>query len=86
MCFITQTQIMCFQMKMERAEFLMRQALDLDEAGQEDEAVEMYMESAELCLELVSHNNFLMSGTKFFHNDLKKSSFGLPIAIIFDVL
>ena len=40
-------------MKKERADFLLRQAFDEDEAGNEAEATELYMEAAELCIELV---------------------------------
>ncbi|GAB6032708.1 calpain 7, variant 2 [Chamberlinius hualienensis] len=38
------------QRDMERAEFLIYQALDDDEAGNLDEAVELYMQAVELCL------------------------------------
>lgn len=40
-------------MKMERAEFLVRQAFEEDESGNETEAAELYMETAQLCIELV---------------------------------
>ena len=41
-------------MKNERAEFLLNQAFDEDEQGNEADAAELYMEAAELCIELVS--------------------------------
>ena len=41
---------------MERAEFLLRQAFEQDEGGNEEEAVELYMQAAELCLTLVCTN------------------------------
>ncbi|XP_067938129.1 calpain-7-like isoform X2 [Watersipora subatra] len=51
---VTQTPKTAPQMKLERADFLLRQALDEDEVGHETEAVELYKEAAELCLELRS--------------------------------
>lgn len=38
------------KLELDRAEFLLRQGLDEDEAGNEEEAVEMYLQAAELCL------------------------------------
>lgn len=43
------------QMRMERAEFLVRQAFEEDEAGNETEAADLYMEAAELCIDLVGY-------------------------------
>ena len=40
--------------ELERAEFLLKQGLDEDEAGNEEEAVELYLQAAELCLKAVS--------------------------------
>ena len=54
MCFPFRVSV--FQLKMERAEFLLRQAFEQDEGGNEEEAVELYMQAAELCLTLVCTN------------------------------
>ncbi|KAF6041206.1 CAPN7 [Bugula neritina] len=40
------------QRQKERADFLVRQAFDEDEAGNETEAAELYMEAAQLCIEM----------------------------------
>ncbi|GBN12887.1 Calpain-7 [Araneus ventricosus] len=38
------------KLELERAEFLLRQGLEEDEAGNDEEAVELYLQAAELCL------------------------------------
>lgn len=38
---------------MERAEYLLYQALDDDEAGNTEDALELYMQAVELCLQAV---------------------------------
>lgn len=38
------------KIQLERAEFLMRQGLDEDEAGNKDDAIDLYSEAVELCL------------------------------------
>ena len=46
--------IICnLQMRMERAQFIVRHAFEEDEAGNETEAAELYMEAAQLCIDLV---------------------------------
>lgn len=42
------------KLDLDRAEFLLRQGLDEDEAGNEEEAVELYLQAAELCLKTVN--------------------------------
>lgn len=42
------------KLELDRAEFLLRQGLDEDEAGNEEEAIELYLQAAELCLKAVS--------------------------------
>ena len=42
------------QMRMERAQFIVRHAFEEDEAGNETEAAELYMEAAQLCIDLVN--------------------------------
>ena len=39
---------------MERAQFIVRHAFEEDEAGNETEAAELYMEAAQLCIDLVN--------------------------------
>ena len=41
-------------MRMERAQFIVRHAFEEDEAGNETEAAELYMEAAQLCIDLVN--------------------------------
>lgn len=41
------------QLDLERAEFLMHQALDEDEDGAMDEAVQLYSEAVDVCLKAV---------------------------------
>lgn len=48
-------------MRMERAEFLVRQAFEEDEAGNETEAAELYMEAAELCIDLVGYTTIMFT-------------------------
>ena len=42
---------------MERANFLLRQAFEEDEQGNEKDAIELYLNAAEMCIEAVSNNN-----------------------------
>lgn len=44
------------KLELDRAEFLLKQGLDEDESGNEEEAVELYLQAAELCLKAVSYN------------------------------
>jgi len=43
----------CIQLGLERAKFLIEQAMDEDQQDNLDDAFKMYMEAAELCLKLV---------------------------------
>ena len=47
-------------MNLERAEYMIRQAFDADEAGDEEEAANLYMEAAELCLNLVCYIGYTL--------------------------
>jgi hypothetical protein len=42
------------QASVERAEFIVYQAIDADSRGQSDEAIELYLRALEMCLQLVS--------------------------------
>jgi len=42
------------QLELERATFLIRQAFEEDEAGDREEAVQLYTQAVELCLNIVS--------------------------------
>ena len=42
---------------MERANFLLRQAFEEDEQGNEKDAIELYLNAAEMCIEAVSNND-----------------------------
>ena len=44
---------LCFQVAVERARFLIEQAMEEDEAGNATEATELYMQAAEMCIQLV---------------------------------
>ena len=48
------------QLELDRAKFLVCQALEEDESGAKDDAVELYMQAAELCLKLVSILNLIL--------------------------
>ena len=41
------------QVDLERAHFLVTQAFDEDEKGNSDEAIELYMQAVELCIQTV---------------------------------
>jgi len=43
----------CIQLGLERAKFLIEQAMDEDQQDNLDDAFKMYMEAAEMCLKLV---------------------------------
>lgn len=49
------------QVNLERAEFLLYQALDADEAGRASEAVTLYSEAIELCLQSVGSFSWTQS-------------------------
>ena len=46
------------QLEMERAKFLIQQAFEEDENGTKGDAVELYMQAAELCMKLVRTDLF----------------------------
>ena len=49
------------QSELSRAHFLLLEAFEEDEAGNAEEAVELYSSAVELCLEAVSLNSFTTS-------------------------
>ncbi|UYV60305.1 CAPN7 [Cordylochernes scorpioides] len=51
------------QQEVQRAEFLLHQALDEDEAGNTSEAIDLYSQSVELCLQAVSSHSPLLRHT-----------------------
>lgn len=52
-------------MNVERADFLLNEALSTDEAGKQREALELYAQAVETCLKCVSHKgrmpNFMLN-------------------------
>ena len=48
------------QLELDRAKFLIYQAFEEDENGSKEEAVELYMQTAELCLQIVNNIKLLL--------------------------
>ena len=47
---------MIMQTDLERARFLLTEALDEDEKGHVQDAIDLYTEAVELCIKIVSHD------------------------------
>lgn len=46
------------RIRLKQCKYLLKQALDIDESGKEDLAIDMYMQAIELSLKVVNTNKF----------------------------
>ena len=53
-----------YQVAVERARFLIEQAMEEDEAGNATEATELYMQAAEMCIQLVRSSIIFLATIK----------------------